>query len=211
MLMEYLTIFRTFWEHQNPAFMKKLTFALPAAIAVCISLFCSAQSSDDMKAMMAYSTPGEVHKMLARSAGTWTATVTMWMQPGAQGAASPATAVNEMIMGGRYLQSKNTGSFMGQPFEGLGITGYDNVKKVFFNTWIDNFGTGVMTMTGTWDDANKCINYSGSMTDPTSAKEVRIKEIWRFLDDNNQVLEMYAPGPNGGQEFKMMEIKYVRK
>ena len=162
-----------------------------------------------MKAMMAYSTPGDIHKMLAKSSGDWTATVTMWMQPGASPVSSAASCTSEMILGGRYLQSKNSGNFMGQPFEGVGLTGYDNAKKMFVSTWIDNMGTGIMTMTGVWDDASKSIKYSGSMVDPMSGKDIPVREIWRFVDDNTQIMEMYSI--MGDKEFKNMEVKYVRK
>ncbi len=189
--------------------MNRLPIALLALAAVCLSLSSSAQTSDEMQAMMAYSTPGDIHKMLSRSAGSWTETVTMWMQPGASPMSATASAVNEMILGGRYLQSRNTGTFMGQPFEGIGVTGYDNAKKVFVNTWIDNMGTGIMNMTGVWDDASKSIKFSGSMVDPASGKDIAVKEVLRFVDDNNQVLEMYSS--TGGKEFKNMEIKYARK
>lgn len=191
--------------------MNRLTFALLALAAVCASLPSAAQNSnDEMQAMMAYSTPGNIHKMLARSAGDWTVTVTMWMQPGAQPISSTATCTNEMILGGRYLQSKNSGSFMGQPFEGIAITGYDNAKKMFVSSWIDNMGTGILTMTGSWDDADKSIKYSGKEVDPMSGKDIPIREVWRFVDDNTQIMEMYSQmGSN--EEFKNMEVKYVRK
>jgi hypothetical protein len=207
--MEYLTIFCTFWVTKT-FFMNRLTVALLALAAVCSSLPSTAQtSSDEMQAMMAYSTPGNIHKMLAKSAGLWTATVTMWMQPGAQPVSSSASCTNEMILGGRYLQSKNTGNFMGQPFEGMAITGYDNAKKMFVNSWIDNMGTGIMTMTGAWDDADKAIKYSGTMVDPVSGKDIPVREVWRFVDDDTQVMEMYSL--MGDKEFKNMEVKYTRK
>ncbi len=208
MLMEYLTIFCTFWVTKN-IFMKRLTFALLALAAVCTSLSSSAQTSDEMQAMMAYSTPGDIHKMLAKSAGSWSATLSMWMQPDTKPVSSTASCVNEMILGGRYLQAKNKGVFMGQPFEGIGLTGYDNAKKQFISTWVDNMGTGIMTMTGSWDEASKSIKYSGMMVDPTTSKDVPVREVWRFLDDNNQVMEMYAS--SNGKEFKTMEVKYTRQ
>jgi hypothetical protein len=162
-----------------------------------------------MKAMMAAAAPGAAHKMLAKSAGTWSATVTTWMQPGAAPATSTGEVTNEMVLGGRYLRSTNTGNFLGRPFEGVGITGYDNVKKMFVNSWIDNMGTGIITMSGTWDEPSKSITYTGSMTDPVSGKDIPIRQVWRFVDDNHQVMEMYYPV--GGQDFKSMEIKYTRK
>ena len=189
--------------------MNRLTFALLALAAVCTSLSSSAQTSDEMQAMMAYSTPGDIHKMLAKSAGSWTATLSMWMQPDTKPVSSTASCVNEMILGGRYLQAKNKGVFMGQPFEGIGLTGYDNAKKQFISTWVDNMGTGIMTMTGSWDEASKSIKYSGTMVDPATSKDVPVRQVWRFVDDNNQVMEMYSNF--NGKEFKTMEVKYTRQ
>ena len=188
--------------------MNKLAIAL-VMLGVTCGFRTFSQNNDDMKAMVAAATPGETHKMLAKSAGTWTATVTMWMQPGAPPTTSTAEATNEMVLGGRYLKSTNKGNMMGQPFEGIGYTGYDNVKKQFVNSWVDNFGTGIMTMNGSWDDATKCITYTGSMADPVSGKDMPVRELWKFVDDNHQVMEMYYPV--NGQDFKAMEIKYTRK
>jgi len=189
--------------------MHRLTFSLLALAAISLSQPTRAQNSDDMKAMMAYSTPGDNHKMLAKMAGTWTATVTFWMQPGAPPTTSTATAVNEMILGGRYLQSKNSGNMMGMPFEGIGITGYDNAKKQYIATWIDNFGTGIMTMTGNWDDASKSIVFTGTEVDPASGKDFAVRQVVKNPDDNTQIMEMYAT--MGGKEMKTMEIRYVRQ
>jgi hypothetical protein len=188
--------------------MYKLTIALVMLCVTCCFQSFS-QSNDDQKAMMAAATPGETHKMLARSAGTWTEAVTMWMQPGAPPTTSTAEATNEMVLGGRYLKSTNKGNMMGQPFEGIGYTGYDNVKKQFVNSWVDNFGTGIMTMTGTWDEATKSITFTGSMADPMTGKDTRVRQVWKFTDDNHQTMEMYYP--MDGKEVKSMEIKFTRK
>ena len=189
--------------------MKKLTFAALAVVLTFSSLSLLAQTNDDMKAMMAAATPGDEHKMLAKSVGVWKGDIKMWMQPGAAPTASTGETTNEMIMGGRYLQSKNTGNFMNMPFEGIGVTGYDNVKKVFVNSWIDNMGTGIMSMTGTWDPQSKSINFTGTMADPMSGKDVAIRQVLKMVDDNTQLLEMYSTA--NGQEVKNMEIKYTRK
>ncbi len=76
----------------------------------------SAQDEASMKAWMTNMTPGDVHKMLAESDGEWNEDMTMWMAPGAPPTKSNATAVNKMIMGGRYQQSMHTGSFNGMSF-----------------------------------------------------------------------------------------------
>lgn len=135
--------------------------------------------------------------------------VSMWMAPGGSPTKSTGEMKNEMILGGRYLKSTNTGNFMGQPFEGIGITAYDNAKKMYINTWIDNMGTGIMTLTGAWDAATNSVNFTGNMVDPASGKDVPVREVIKMIDDNHQTMEMYAS--MGGQEVKTMEIKFTRK
>ena len=188
--------------------MKKMTHLLLVASATFCYLSASAQNQDE-KAMMAYMTPGETHQMMAKSVGSWTGAITMWMQPGAPPMNMTGETQNEMILGGRYLQGKNTGNMMGMPFEGIGVTGYDNAKKVFVTSWIDNMGTGMMFLEGTWDNQNKSINFSGKMVDPISGKDMPVREMIRFVDDNTQVMEMYTTAK--GKEYKSMEIKFTRK
>jgi hypothetical protein len=209
-MMEHFTIFRTLRSTKN-TFMIKLTFALLATAMLSFSTSSRAQSDDDMKAMMAYSTPGDIHKMMAKSVGNWTADISMWMAPNTQPMNSTGEMKNEMILGGRYLKGTNTGNFMGMPFEGISTTAYDNSKKIFLNNWIDNMGTGMMNLTGTWDAATNSITFTGNMLDPASGKDVAVREILKFVDDNHQTMEMYANAGTGGQEFKTMEIKFTRK
>ena len=167
-------------------------------------------SATMMKNWQAYMTPGEVHKMIASWSGTWASEITMWEKPGAPPTKTTGTAVNKMVLGGRYQESVNTGTMMGMPFEGHGTLGYDNAKKIFESTWIDNMGTGIMKMTGPWDAATKSVTLIGKMTDPMSGKETEDKETFTVIDDNTQLMDMYGKGPDGN-EFKMMEIKFTRK
>jgi len=154
---------------------------------------------------------GEQHKMLAKGAGTWNGDVTMWMAPGGPPMKSKSTMVTTMTFNGLYQQSKHKGEIMGAPFEGQSTTGYDNTKKEFFSTWIDNMGSGILVTTGNWDDANKTITLSGTMKNPANGLDCTFKEVYKMVDDNNQILEMYGPDPQTGKEFKTMEIKYTRK
>ena len=79
-----------------------------------------------MEAWAKVATPNEHHAHLARMAGTWKVHGKYWMQPGAPPTKSEGKAQNQMIMGGRFLQTEYTGDFMGETFVGMGIDGYDN-------------------------------------------------------------------------------------
>jgi hypothetical protein len=114
-----------------------------------------------------------------------------------------------MVLGGRYQESVFKGNFMNMPMEGKGTLAYDNAKKSFQSTWIDNIGTGIMVLDGTWDDAAKAINFKGSMVDPISGKDMKIREVYKIIDDTNHLMEMYVD--DGTNEFKTMEIKFAKK
>jgi len=162
-----------------------------------------------MQAWQAYMTPGSVHAMLAKCNGTWEGDVTMWMEPGKAPMKSKSTAVNKMIFGGRYQQSTHKGDMMGMPFEGLSTLGFDNAKKVLVSSWIDNMGTGMMNLEGTWDSTTNTASFKGKMVDPMSGKDIECREVFTMIDDNNQKLEMFCT--QQGKEMKTMEILYKRK
>ena len=188
--------------------MKKIIIAV-LVLAVCFTKPANAQTTDaSMKSWQDYMTPGDIHKMIARYDGTWNEDVTVWMQPGNPPSVSKSTAVNTMIMGGRYQESKISGNIMGMPFEGFSLLGYDNIKKVFTSTWVDNFGTGTMTMEGTWDDATKTIILKGKSLDPMSGKDMDEKETIQFINDSTEKFTMYTESAAG--EFKNMEINSIR-
>lgn len=167
-------------------------------------------SATMMKNWQAYMNPGDMHKMIASWSGAWTAEITMWEKPGSAPNKSTGSVMNKMVLGGRYQESVHTGTMMGMPFEGHGTLGYDNAKNIFESTWIDNMGSGIIKMSGPWVAATRSVTLTGMMTDPGTFKETEYKETFTVIDDNTQMMAMYAPGADG-KEFKMMEIKYSRK
>ena len=190
--------------------MKHLTLTLCAIFITAIYSNMAAQSEADMKALMDYMTPGDVHKMLAKSDGEWNEDISMWISPGAPLQKSTATCTNKMIMGGRYQVSNHSGNMMGMPFEGMSTVAYDNAKKSFVTTWVDNMGTGIMVLEGKWDDNTKTLNLKGKQTDPTTGKEIMVRETFQIIDDDKQKMEMFMT-PAGSKEYKSMEIVLTRK
>jgi hypothetical protein len=185
--------------------MKKL-FLLIAVLFYSVSAFAQ---NDDMKKWQEYMTPGKEHQAFAKLNGDWVYTAKMWMDPAAEPQPFNGTAVFEMLLGGRYSQMKVKGDMMGMEFNGIGVTAYDNGKKVYISTWIDNFGTGLMYMEGKYDEATKKIVFLGKGYDPMSGKDMEMKETIKIVDDNNCEIEMF--NVVDGKEFKSMEMKYTRK
>lgn len=163
-----------------------------------------------MDMMMKLAAPSEGHHALDAMIGTFDAKVTEWEAPGAKPMVSDAISEMTWVLGGRFVEQKNTGTFMGMPYTGIGYTGYDNYKKQYIGTWIDSMGTSMMVFTGTADASGKVITEKTSFDDFTTGKKMDIDAITRMLDHDHFTFEMWMPGPDG-KNFKMMQIDYTRK
>ena len=58
-------------------------------------------------------------------------------------------------MNGRFVQPEFTGEFMGKPFRGVSLTGYDNTKQKYNSVWIDDMHTSMFTSEGKAKTATK--------------------------------------------------------
>ena len=178
-----------------------------------VSVFAqgSQEEMEAQKKMMEYMTPGDYHKRMAMAVGDWTAKSQFWMAPDTQPMETDGTVKAEMILGGRFLQMKYSSVMMGMPFEGISTDGYDNGRKVFFNIWVDNMGTGVMYSEGVYDENTKQTVYTGKVFDPALGKEVPFREVIQMVDDTHMAMERYFPNSKDGKEYKAMRVEYVKK
>jgi hypothetical protein len=163
-----------------------------------------------MKAWMDFATPGAMHQWMEKTNGTWEAEVSSWMAADAPPTKSKAVNVQNSAMGGRYVIGKYTSTMMGQPFEGMSTMGYDNAKKLFTSTWVDNMGTGIVHMTGTYDESTKTLNLKGHQTDPMTGKDSDMREEMKMIDENTYSMAMYGAGMDG-KEMKFMEGTFKKK
>jgi Protein of unknown function (DUF1579) len=190
--------------------MKQITLFICTVVATCSLLGGYAQNTDPMKAWQNFMTPGDHHKRLAKEVGTWEAEVSQWMDPGAPPSKSKATNVVTMAMNGLYQMGNFSSTMMGMPMMGQSTVGYDNAQKMYVLSWIDNMGSGIVKMTGNYDEATKMLSLKGKQTDPMTGGESDIREEIKYLDDNAYTMAMYGAGMDG-KEMKFMEGTFRRK
>ena len=176
-----------------------------------------APSADEMKQMMEMSKLNDNHKLLASMAGTWSYTVKMWMDPKGKPTESTGTAVRKAVMDGRYVTGDYSGKFkmpgadgkmMEMNFQGMSMDGYDNVKKKFVSGWVDNMGTGIMMMEGTYDAATKAFTFTGEYEMMPGMKE-KVRQVIKMTDATHMTMEYYEDRGQG--EAKTMQIDYTKK
>jgi hypothetical protein len=105
---------------------------------------------------------------------------------------------------GAYLQSTYKGDFMGQPFEGLGLLGFDVKEKKYVNLWMDTMSTTYMASAGEMDPAAKTLTFKGTFPDPVTGKAMPYRMVTKIVDENQHVFSMY--GVKEGKEALEMEI-----
>ncbi|HZV71144.1 MAG TPA: DUF1579 domain-containing protein [Saprospiraceae bacterium] len=182
--------------------MKKTFYFLLIIFSSLATLY--AQDDAAMNAWTDFMTPGDMHKWMAKAEGTWTGDVNTYMDP-ANPTKSTVSATYKMLYNGLFQSGEMKGDMMGQAFEGQGILAYDNAKKQFVNTWIDNMGSGVIYMTGEFDTKTNTLHLKGTQTDPMTQKDSHIRQEIKFLNDDTQSTTMYGFGMDG-KEMLMMDI-----
>jgi hypothetical protein len=179
-----------------------------ASVLAVFSLVLVSRTSADEKPDM--SKPGPEHKLLASLAGTYEAKVKIYFDPSQPANESMGTMQRKMIMGGRFLEELYNGEIMGQRFYGMGLMGYDAMKKKYTSVWIDSMTTSMMQSLGTYDAATKTLTSTGEDIDPTTGKMMKSRDVFRVISPTEQVMDMYREKADG-KEFKMLEIRYTRK
>jgi len=191
-----------------------LLIAMPAFAQDKAKATAPSQMSPEQKAMMEAwqkaATPGERHKQLiSEFEGTWNTKMSSWMDPSAPPSMETGKSVNTAVLGGRQLRMDYSGQYMGQPFQGLGYIGFDNVTGKYFSTWSDNMSTGLFVSEGDYDPASKSYSYRAQMNDPMKPGTiVPVRQTMRIVDKDHAVFEMYET--RDGKENKSMQIEYTR-
>ena len=181
----------------------------PTVFVIVLSFWLGtvlATQQDDPSAMLPpWMRLGEDHAQLAKSVGKYDVTGQYWMGP--DGPAMPWTAKAErkMILGGRYLQETMTADFMGQPFEGWLIQGYDTVAKEHFTIWMDSTSPIVATSRGKAVDG--VLKMTGDGPDQMTGQPKKTKSEIREEGDK-VMLTMWDVLPDG-KSFKSMELTYT--
>jgi hypothetical protein len=192
-----------------------LAVALVAVVSVAVAQEPAQETSPEMQAMMEawekMATPGEPHKMLAKREGEWAVTARFWFSPDAPPQESKGSSVITGIMGSRYLLEKFASQMPdGSPFHGMGIGGFDNLKKKYVAAWIDDMSTGIMLSEGTPDAGGTVITYVGEGPDPMTGGFKLFRAVETTIDDDTRRFETFEKGPDG-KEFRSMELLYTRK
>lgn len=165
-----------------------------------------------MKAWMAAGTPGEPHRLLGRFVGSWDIRGKMWMEgPAGPVSESRGTVETRWLLPGVWIQDEVKTEMMGRPFQGYGVSGYDNVKKKYVAMWCDSTSTALLTMEGNLAADGKTLALFGVANDPVTGEHDKLMGyLTHFEDQDHHRFEIrdYAMRPEGA---RVMELAYSRR
>ncbi|WP_461074108.1 DUF1579 family protein [Spirosoma horti] len=169
------------------------------------------KEQETMAQLLDYSRPGPSHAILANMVGTWA--FQDKNLPFVKG-----TLVRTAIFDGRFFQVEITGGQLPVPiadgktklanYQGLEIEGYDNVKKRYVTTAINNhIGSDAAQQIGQYDAQTKVFTYEWEREVLPGVKQNNRKVV--HLIDPNQYREEYYEGQNGSSK-KTRELIYTK-
>jgi hypothetical protein len=133
----------------------------------------------------------------------------MSMAPGAPPTKTDATCSNEAIFEGRFIVQRYKSTFMGMPFEGRGIWGFDNTAKEYHSHWLDSMGTMALVSRGKVSEDANVISVRGSYSDPMTGGTKEARNVITIKDDDTHVMEMFEQGADGAEHLTV-KITYTR-
>ncbi len=113
----------------------------------------------------------------------------------------------QAICDGRWTWSEFRSEYMGKPFVGHGLVGWDANQKKYASLWIDSMSATCAVTSGTFDEKTKTYSFTGTCTGP-DGKPMKIEQTLSCKDEDSRVLRMKFDGP----EMKStMKITYARR
>lgn len=171
----------------------------------------NSKAAEAMAQMLQYSAPGNNHKLLQSLAGEWNFR-------DAKLAFVKGTLSRKAIYNGRFCLVIITGGKLKVPiangemkeenYQSMQIEGYDNPRKAFVTTSINNhIGSDIQEQTGVYDAGKKQFTYTWeSLLLPTAA--VTNKRVLSIVDDNHYKEEFFEV--QDGLLVKIRELDYER-
>lgn len=168
-------------------------------------------SMDEMMARMTEAAAiGPHHKALARYLGTWNVEIALVM-PGAPVQKSQGRAEYAWAIEGRWLSQRITGEFMGRPYAGFALMGFDNSARNHVAVAVSSMDTAMIMTRGLVVDPTHKVRTLYGRLDEYTAGELHkpLKVVLRDVGETRHVMEIWDLGI-GEAGAKVLEYTFTR-
>jgi hypothetical protein len=166
-------------------------------------------SKPDAKAALSSTSSTSEIDVLKKWVGSWEATIESTSRDGKP--VTNAAKATAKLSGGRWLVTDFDGTFMGAPFIGHEVIGYDPVAKKYVLNWVDSMATSFATGEGLYNPQTKTLTLTVSGRDDSTGKMTtwRQVDIWKDADHHDWTLRTISS--KDAKEQIQMTIHYRRQ
>jgi len=147
--------------------------------------------------------------LLTKWVGNWEATIESTGRDGKP--VTNSAKATAKLSGGRWLVTDFDGTFMGAPFIGHEVIGYDPVAKKYVLNWVDSMATSFATGEGLYNPQTKTLTLTVTARDDSTGKMTtwRQVDIWKDADHHDWTLRTISA--KDAKEQIQMTIRYHRQ
>jgi hypothetical protein len=127
------------------------------------------------------------------------------------------TTTREWVAGGHFLRDVTTGTIDGNPYERIGLLGYNPMDQRYEWTTADNVTTITMTYHGSTGSTDPwTIEMNGTFTDPgvtgedNIGQKVAMQTVITILDNDHHTFELFF-APPGEEEMLADRMEFARR
>lgn len=182
---------------ENPAHQGAQTPPLPPGV-----------TQEQFARMMEMMSTGAAHEQLKQFVGDWKAEARMWMSPDSEPELQQGMFHRQLVMDGRYVEGTYEAMWLGKPFKGRELLGYDNWAKKYTSIWFDNSATWPYFETGTCDAAGRLFTLTSENRDCCTGELVKTKSVITIVNPDQIHSDMFKVVD--GKEIRLMEITCTR-
>lgn len=190
--------------------------SLLAAVFAALAMACAgappaASEEERFGQYIAKNRPSVEHEIFAGMVGRFAAEVRTWPAPGADPVDYDGLIENQLVLGGRFLQSRYRSDLGEQGvMEGLGLLGYNTFEERYESFWADTFATILPPIShGHVEKDGRELHFASEGYDPMAGKVVRGRSVVRLEDRRRHSYEMYAIDDDGHERLQV-RISYTR-
>lgn len=187
--------------------MKRIFFPLVVILLVVVVAHLPSQEVSEMPRPVA---PGSEHTWLKQFVGEWNSEAHIMMAPGQPPTIAQGKEVVRSV-GELWVVGELNSVFVGQPFTGVMMFGYDTRKKQFISTWIDSMETHLWQYVGTLDKESNTLTMTTEGPNPMMpGQTAKFKEVFEFKTPDHRVLTSSVQGADG-EWITMITVHYHRR
>lgn len=166
----------------------------------------SADLQKQMEEQRKASQPGPEHLNLMRLEGDYKTKEMFYLPGAAEPMESDGVASLRSEMGGRFIVEHNHGGYLGEPYSGLRIYGYNNGTKHYEGVWTWTGSTAIMPLVGDSKDGGRTIQYAATSYDDSSGQLRRMNVTLQMLDTDHFQVELRSTMPDGSPGPRLVSL-----